>query len=127
MACAIAALCTHVCLLGMACVAVNRRYTEQVFNSAWGDMEQDQWSCEAAMQAPLNTPVLRVLSRNDPIISFEECVDQALFCNLDTVIVQERGGHCDCFAEAGMAGSIASWRSGILSGGPEHGVSRGYF
>merc|ERR1712086_613699 len=62
------------------------RYTEEVFQSTWGDMENESWSCRAAMATPLVTPVLRILSLNDPIISYKDCVDQQLFVNLDKVI-----------------------------------------
>lgn len=78
-------------------------------------MEGKLWSCTSAIASPLATPVLRIVSRADPIIDFDKCVDPALFANLDKVIVQAGTGHCACFTEPGIANKITTWRARVLA------------
>jgi len=52
-------------------------YTESCFKTCWEDMEPELWSCRRAMSMPMSIPVFRILSRNDPIINYEECIDEA--------------------------------------------------
>lgn len=91
-----------------------KKYTEEVFETDWDVMEADLWSCSAAMQVPLKTPVLRILSKDDPIIAFED-IDQKLFANLDRVLLQSGVGHTNCFQDPTIAATIREWREGVLN------------
>ena len=112
----------------------------------------------APQASPLRTPVFRVLSRNDPIIPYEQCVafaaqptvgcanppfatpsptalpnrprhrpvllqvsdacafvhrcvDEALFAQLDRVLVQPAAGHCAAFGcDPTLAAAVRDWR-----------------
>ena len=91
-----------------------KRYTESVFGQAWPEMEGKLWSCRDVLLKPLKTPVMRVVSLNDPIVSYETCIDQSLFCNVDRVVEQTAAGHCSCFLDPTLAETIRSWREGII-------------
>ena len=83
--------------------------TEQCFGREWAAMEDELWACHTAMARPLATPVLRLLSRNDPVIPIEG-VDPSLFQNLNRVLVLEDGGHCGIFKHRPeMASEIREW------------------
>jgi hypothetical protein len=62
------------------------------------------------MLRKLSTPVIRILSRNDPIVNYATCVDESLFCNLDCVIVTDDGGHCAAFGHGDALGArVRAW------------------
>ena len=86
-----------------------KRFTEKVFQRHWYDMEADLWSCRDAMTKPVKTPLLRIISRNDPIVWTRNCVDPALFCNISKVIVQNNGGHCAAFVEKSVIDEMRAW------------------
>ena len=87
--------------------------TEQCFGQPWAEMEAELWACDAGMRTPLSTPVLRVLCRNDPVIPYEG-VDEALFENLDRVIVEDEGGHCGVLRHHPyLAKEIREWELGV--------------
>lgn len=90
-----------------------KKFTEDVFETEWDDMEAELWSCSAAMEEKLNTPVLRIISKDDPIIAFDD-IDQNLFANLDKVILQDGAGHTNCFIDKSVAPTIREWREGAL-------------
>merc|ERR1711871_36872 len=71
-----------------------KRYTASTFRQPWEEMETEMWSCRKDMLEPMAIPVFRVLALNDPIISYEECIDEALFPNLSRVRLLSAGGHC---------------------------------
>jgi len=78
-------------------------------------MEAAKWSCRKDMLTPLAIPFFRVLALNDPIISYEECVDEALFQNLDRIRLQTAGGHCAAFRyDPALARDLREWRAGAL-------------
>ena len=66
------------------------------------------------MSVPLKTPVLRIISANDPIIWYDDCIDESLFCNLDKVVVQKAAGHCPAFDFDELATIVKEWRDTIL-------------
>ena len=76
-------------------------------------MEEALWSCTGAMGEKLVTPVLRIVSEDDPIIDIND-IDRALFRNLDKVIVQQGAGHCNCFIDESVAPTIREWRADAL-------------
>eukprot|EP00940_MAST-03C_sp_MAST-3C-sp2_P003185 g3185.t1 len=86
-----------------------RTFTEAVYSKGWFDMEA-LWSCRRALEkGKFETPSLRIVSRNDPIIWTESCVDPALLRSFDEVIVQSDGGHCAAFDEPGVAMRVKKW------------------
>jgi hypothetical protein len=94
------------------------RNAEAMRGRRWAEMEDALYSCEPAMRGgePLRIPTMRVLARDDPIISYEDCVDPALFGALDEVVVQPGGGHCAAFrADPTLARRVREWalRRGI--------------
>lgn len=86
-----------------------KRFTEGVFQRSWYKMERDLWSCREAMTKKLHTPLLRIISRNDPIVCSRSCVDPALFDNIDKVIVQNDGGHCAAFRDERVRDATIKW------------------
>jgi hypothetical protein len=86
-----------------------KRFTEKVFQRHWYDMEADLWSCRDVMLKPVTTPLLRIISQNDPIVWTRNCVDPSLFCNISKVIVQENGGHCAAFTEQYVVDETKAW------------------
>jgi pimeloyl-ACP methyl ester carboxylesterase len=48
-----------------------KRLTETTFDRTWDSMEDSLWSCQSAMRQPLRTPVMRLISRCDPIVNYE--------------------------------------------------------
>lgn len=94
-----------------------KQYTGSTFRQKWEDMEAHLWSCRKDMLAPMAIPVFRVLALNDPIISYEECIDEALFPNLSRVRLQTAGGHCAAFRyDQTLARDLRAWRKGALGG-----------
>jgi len=91
-----------------------KSYTSSIFHRPWEDMENELWSCEGSMSVPLKTPVLRIISANDPIIWYNDCIDESLFCNLDKVVVQKAAGHCPAFDFDELATIVKEWRDTIL-------------
>lgn len=92
-----------------------RSYTEKTFRQQWCEMEDESWSCVPALTSKISTPVLRVLSENDPIISYSECVDPNLFQNVDKVVIQPAAGHCSAFNyDAKLPRIINDWRNSKL-------------
>jgi pimeloyl-ACP methyl ester carboxylesterase len=89
-----------------------QRYMEAVWGRPWREMEGELWSCTAAMRSRLAVPTLRVLAEDDPVISYEDCVDAALLGAFDEVVVQPSGGHCAAFrADPALAVRVAEWAS----------------
>eukprot|EP00939_MAST-03C_sp_MAST-3C-sp1_P002031 g2031.t1 len=86
-----------------------KKFTERVFEQHWYDMENDLWSCRDAMTCPVKTPLLRIISRNDPIVWTRNCVDPSLFCNISKVIVQNDGGHCAAFVDRDVVKETKRW------------------
>ena len=86
-----------------------KRFTEKVFQRHWYDMEADLWSCRDVMLKPVTTPLLRIISQNDPIVWTRNCVDPSLFSNISKVIVQENGGHCAAFTEQYVVDETRAW------------------
>eukprot|EP00658_Telonema_sp_P-2_P035976 TRINITY_DN26093_c0_g1_i1.p1 TRINITY_DN26093_c0_g1~~TRINITY_DN26093_c0_g1_i1.p1 ORF type:complete len:418 (+),score=71.80 TRINITY_DN26093_c0_g1_i1:140-1393(+) len=101
-----------------------RKYVEQVFGRPWEEIEGDLWSCADDMAQPLKIPVLRILSLNDPVISFEDCVDPLLFRNLDRVLVTPGGGHCAPFLDKELVFTAVSYTHLRAHETPEHLVCR---
>ena len=92
-----------------------KAYTESVFRSPWDKMEDSLWSCDSALSKPLNTPVMRVLSLNDPIVNFSKCCNPQNFSNVDKVYIQPKAGHCCAFRyDEDLAMQIKRWRNQIL-------------
>ena len=95
-----------------------KRYTASTFRQPWEEMETEMWSCRKDMLEPMAIPVFRVLALNDPIISYEECIDEALFPNLSRVRLQSAGGHCAAFRyDHALAQELRTWRAAVLAGG----------
>jgi hypothetical protein len=85
-------------------------HAEQMRGREWMEMEDSLYSCELEMQKPLGIPTMRILALDDPIISYEDCVDPALFDALDEVVIQPSGGHCAPFrADPGLACRVRDW------------------
>ena len=91
-----------------------KAYTESVFQTPWDVMEASLWSCDTALASPLNTPVMRVLSLNDPIVNFSHCCNSRYFFNIDKLYLQPKAGHCCAFRyDKNLASHIRSWRKNI--------------
>lgn len=87
--------------------------TEECFGRPWNEMEDELWSCQAAMSTPLSTPTLRILSRNDPVIPYKVC-DESLFPNLDRVLSLDEGGHCGVFLHYPELGNeVCEWSTTV--------------
>ena len=88
-----------------------KAYTESVFQTPWDQMEDSLWSCNDALSAPLKTPVMRVISLNDPIVIFSRCFNSLYFCNVDKVYLQPNAGHCCAFRyDKNLASHIRRWK-----------------
>ena len=92
-----------------------KAYTEDVFQSPWHKMEESLRSCDSALSTPIITPVMRVLSLNDPIVDFSRCCNPRNFSNVDKVYFQPKAGHCCAFRyDKDLATHIKRWRNQIL-------------
>ena len=92
-----------------------KAYTESVFQSPWDKMEEALWSCDSALSSPIKTPVMRVLSLNDPIVNFSKCCNTRNFSNVDKVYIQPKAGHCCAFRyDKKLSTTIKLWRNNIL-------------
>ena len=89
-----------------------KSYTESVFKLRWDKMEDRLWSCHSALSTPLKTPVMRILSINDPIVDFAKCCNPTYFCNVDKLYLQQSAGHCCAFRyDKDLASHIRQWRN----------------
>ena len=93
-----------------------KSYTESVFRTPWAQMEAELWSCSSALAKPLRTPVMRILSLNDPLVNFSRCCDKNFFSNVDQVYIQPTAGHCCAFRyDKDLAMKVRRWRDNIIN------------
>ena len=80
----------------------------------WKECEEEQFNlrnfCDESIK---NTPVLRIISKNDFVVPFE-LIDHGYFEYFDEVLVTERGGHCAVNVSDKALQTIAEWNRRIV-------------